>query len=42
MDEGHEVVCADIKPKEFWFQLFEENKNLFVAQFVKIKLITKI
>ncbi|MDB9735865.1 NAD-dependent epimerase/dehydratase family protein [Candidatus Pelagibacter ubique] len=27
MDEGHEVVCADIKPKEFWFQLFEENKN---------------
>ena len=27
MNEGHEVVCADIKPKEFWFQLFEENKN---------------
>ena len=27
MDEGHEVVCADIKPKEFWFQFFEENKN---------------
>ena len=27
MDEGHEVVCADIEPKEFWFQLFEENKN---------------
>mgnify|MGYP006088438739 FL=1 len=27
MNEGHEVVCADIKPIEFWFQLFEENKN---------------
>tara|TARA_B100000795_G_scaffold176244_1_gene133183 strand:+ start:360 stop:1349 length:990 start_codon:yes stop_codon:yes gene_type:complete len=27
MNEGHEVVCADIKPQEFWFQLFEENKN---------------
>ena len=27
MNEGHEVVCADIKPQEFWFQLFEKNKN---------------
>ena len=27
MNEGHEVVCADIKPIQFWFQLFEENKN---------------
>tara|TARA_B100001540_G_scaffold313519_1_gene336604 strand:- start:4537 stop:5535 length:999 start_codon:yes stop_codon:yes gene_type:complete len=25
--EGHEVVCADIKPKEFWFQLFDNTKN---------------
>ena len=23
MDEGHEVVCADIKPLEFWFQTFD-------------------
>ena len=22
-----EVVCADIKPLEFWFQIFEQNKN---------------
>jgi UDP-glucose 4-epimerase len=22
MKEGHEVVCADIKPKEYWFQSF--------------------
>ena len=28
MDEGHEVVCADIKPLEFWFQIYEDNKNL--------------
>jgi len=27
MNQGHEVVCADIKPKEFWFQIFDENKN---------------
>jgi nucleoside-diphosphate-sugar epimerase len=27
MKEGHEVICADIKPKEYWFQIFEENKN---------------
>ena len=25
---GYEVVCADIKPKEFWFQINEKNKNL--------------
>ena len=25
--EGHEVICADIKPKEYWFQLYDENKN---------------
>jgi GDP-D-mannose 3', 5'-epimerase len=27
MNEGHEVICVDIKPKEYWFQIFEENKN---------------
>ena len=27
MDEGHEVVCADIKPLEFWFQIFDKNIN---------------
>ena len=27
MDEGHEVVCADVKPTHLWFQLFEDNKN---------------
>ena len=25
--EGHEVVCADIKPLEFWFQLHDCTKN---------------
>ena len=30
MSQGHEVVCADIKPKELWFQLFEKNKNYSV------------
>ena len=27
MKEGHEVVCADIKPLEYWFQIFDQNKN---------------
>jgi len=27
MDQGHEVVCADVKPKEYWFQIFDKNKN---------------
>ncbi len=27
IDEGHEVVCADIKPYEYWFQLNENCKN---------------
>ena len=25
--EGHDVVCADLKPIEFWFQSFENCKN---------------
>ena len=27
MEDGNEVVCVDIKPLEFWFQLYEKNKN---------------
>ncbi len=27
MLQGHKVVCADVKPLEYWFQLFSENKN---------------
>lgn len=27
IDQGHEVVCADVKPFEYWFQIFENNKN---------------
>jgi GDP-D-mannose 3',5'-epimerase len=27
MEEGHELICADIKPKELWFQYFEKSKN---------------
>ena len=28
--KGNNVVCADIKPQEYWFQLFEDNKNYFL------------
>ena len=27
LDEGHQVVCADIKPIEYWFQYFDECEN---------------
>ncbi len=27
MKDGHEVICADIKPLEYWFQIFDRNKN---------------
>jgi len=26
-DDGHEVLCVDIKPLENWFQIFNVNKN---------------
>jgi nucleoside-diphosphate-sugar epimerase len=27
VNEGHEVVCVDSKPYEYWFQISESNKN---------------
>ena len=30
MDEGHEVVCADVKPKHLWFQLFYLWFSIFI------------
>ncbi len=27
IDEGHEVVCADVKPLEYWFQNFDSCQN---------------
>ena len=27
LDEGHDLVCADLKPIEYWFQAFEKSKN---------------
>jgi len=27
LDEGYDVVCADIKPLEFWFQKFDKAEN---------------
>ena len=27
LSEGHELVCADLKPIEFWFQSFDKCKN---------------
>ena len=27
LKDGFEVICADIKPLEFWFQLSDKTKN---------------
>ena len=27
LNDGHEVVCVDIKPLETWFQIFDSNNN---------------
>ena len=27
MDEGHDLICADVKPFEYWFQTFDKNEN---------------
>jgi GDP-D-mannose 3', 5'-epimerase len=27
LDDGHKVICADIKPLHNWFQIFDINKN---------------
>ena len=27
LNEGHEIIAADIKPLEFWFQIFEKSNN---------------
>jgi UDP-glucose 4-epimerase len=27
LSDGHEVICADVKPLENWFQIFDSNKN---------------
>tara|TARA_B100000575_G_scaffold286854_1_gene284213 strand:+ start:333 stop:1328 length:996 start_codon:yes stop_codon:yes gene_type:complete len=27
LDQGNDVVCADVKPLEYWFQLFDETEN---------------
>ena len=27
LSKGHEVICADIKPLNFWFQIFDNCKN---------------
>ena len=30
LQQGHRVICADIKPIEFWFQKFDECENFSV------------
>jgi GDP-D-mannose 3',5'-epimerase len=27
IEDGHELVCADIKPLKYWFQIFQNTKN---------------
>ncbi len=43
LDEGHELVCADIKPIEYWFQAFEQcqNYSLDLKEYENCLKITK-
>ena len=27
INDGHDLVCVDVKPFEYWFQIYEKNKN---------------
>ena len=27
MNDGHEVISADVKPLDLWFQIFNSNEN---------------
>ena len=27
LNDGHQVVCADVKPLEYWFQLHDDCNN---------------
>ena len=26
-NSSNKIVCVDIKPKEFWFQIYDQNEN---------------
>jgi GDP-D-mannose 3',5'-epimerase len=43
LKDGHEVICADIKPLELWFQLFDSNKNfsLDLKEYENCLIVTK-
>ena len=43
MEQGHEVVCADVKPLEYWYQIFEKNKNysLDLKEYENCLLVSK-
>ena len=30
IEDGHDLICADIKPLKYWFQTFENAKNIEV------------
>ena len=40
LDDGHDLVCADLKPIEYWFQSFEKCKNFFFG-FKRIRELFK-
>ncbi len=43
MEQDHEVVCADFKPLEYWYQIFEKNKNysLDLKEYENCLLVSK-
>ena len=34
-EQGHKIVCADIKPLENWFNLNEKIRNKYIIKGIK-------
>ena len=41
LKDGNSIVAADIKPKEYWFQDFEEAKNYYAMDMKNIDPIIR-
>ena len=42
LNDGNQVVASDIKPKEYWFQDFEEAKNFYSMDMKDISNCRKV
>ena len=42
LNDGNQIVTSDIKPKEYWFQDFEEAKNFYSMDMKDISNCRKV